>query len=942
MSPLVIKGPKICYQLAMLLAMTIGSLHCLAQGGSISGRILDAKSHEPLSFANVFLNNTTIGSVSNTNGEFILRNINQNGTYELVISFVGYESLKIKLTLSKDDINIGDLEMKQSELELDALEVKGSRDKQWEKKFKKFTKIFLGDDKASEACTILNPWVIDFPDVKGLNKFKAIADSSIEIENKALGYKISFYLSDFQSDGKGYVIVGNAHFNELKTNEENERIKWESNRQLSYMRSRHHLFKAIIDHRIRSEGFFLYTDQPGFERYNLRTPYFNEELEKSVMPFDTANMVTPLQKDVYRILLKGRLEAHYHRERALIRTYRDIAYPVSWITANRGFILVNKDGYELNPEEVTISGAMSTDRVARMLPMNYRPNWIPQVDLEISLGHLQENIYTHTDKPYYYPGEAMWFKGYINYGTPLWRDSLSRTLYVEFISSQKKIILSKTIKIDSGLFHGNFILPDSLTSGDYYLRSYTNFNRNLGDSSLYSKTIPILSITEKVKSIQLEPRESNDNGFEIISSKVNYKPREKITLTIKLKNDEDRPMASNLSVSITDVAQVAPVQCSATILEGFPLKEFNSKSNAYTLPYPIEQGISFSGRFLNKEDKPSKALLTVLQLNPRNALLTQSNENGIFSVGGFDFYDTANFSIQATNQKGQVYGRVELVQRQVPFSTLNQNVHNLEIVNAGTVQRLISEYEAPGDSRLLEEVVIKAQKIIDDKNFRTYGRSDYVISGKDINSAYGNLLYTLPGKFPGLIVRQASDQGGGVRWVVYSSRPSSIGRFGSGEVLVTINDVPVSGNGPGSYPADILATIDPSTVESIGFTSRINVLYGSQGQGGVLSIYTKTGPADHKAISAKNYQIIKVIGFAKSGKFRSPDYDDQKTDSSKADYRSTLYWNPIVKTSANAGTATISFFASDLTGRYRVEIEGVTSDGKPVRTEQYISVENDK
>jgi hypothetical protein len=44
----------------------------------------------------------------------------------------------------------------------------------------------------------------------------------------------------------------------------------------------------------------------------------------------------------------------------------------------------------------------------------------------------------------------------------------------------------------------------------------------------------------------------------------------------------------------------------------------------------------------------------------------------------------------------------------------------------------------------------------------------------------------------------------------------------------------------------------------------------------------------------------------------------------KDDYHSTLYWNPNVSTNPDTGTATLSFFAADLPGEYRIVMEGVT------------------
>ena len=50
----------------------------------------------------------------------------------------------------------------------------------------------------------------------------------------------------------------------------------------------------------------------------------------------------------------------------------------------------------------------------------------------------------------------------------------------------------------------------------------------------------------------------------------------------------------------------------------------------------------------------------------------------------------------------------------------------------------------------------------------------------------------------------------------------------------------------------------------------------------------------------------------------------------KNDFRSTIYWNPIVRTDST-GVAQVSFFNSDETGNVQIVVEGITADGKLCR-----------
>ena len=249
-------------------------------------------------------------------------------------------------------------------------------------------------------------------------------------------------------------------------------------------------------------------------------------------------------------------------------------------------------------------------------------------------------------------------------------------------------------------------------------------------------------------------------------------------------------------------------------------------------------------------------------------------------------------------------------------------------------QRILSDYEAPKGTRLLQEVEIKSTKIeeqhkADYRVKRPYGKPDYVLKAKDINAAYGNLLLTLPGKIPGLVVREVNNDGEGTKWVVYIQRQMSVAF--PAEVLVMINNAIVSGS-----PASILGAIDPNTVESIEVKLGMNVLYGSVGGNGIVAVYTKNGVEGTG--KSKTISLVKVPGYARPRKFSSPDYSISWTDTSKIDYRSTIYWNPNVVTDSKTGTATISFFAADLPGKYRVVAEGVLENGEPIRCIYFVEV----
>jgi TonB-dependent Receptor Plug Domain len=511
---------------------------------------------------------------------------------------------------------------------------------------------------------------------------------------------------------------------------------------------------------------------------------------------------------------------------------------------------------------------------------------------------------------------------------------LSKVVYVELINPQKRINQSKMVRIDSGFFHNNFILPDTLTSGTYYLRAYTSLNRNFGDSNLYVKPIPVLSITDKVDPGQGKSTLVQSNLLSIATDKASYGTREKILLTLKTTDEDGNSQSANLSVSVTDAGQVVPVEEPYGIMESFPLRK-QDRQLSTEFKYPMDNGISFTGRFFNDKEKPEKATLSIMQWNPRNMMFAETDEDGIFTQTGLSFYNSMKFSVKSDKAKDKPYGNIKLQDREIPLIHFgNEKIFPLNILKTQSPQRIISEYEVSKEVRMLDNVIVKGEKIAEPQNTSTYGRPDVVIKTEDIKLQYDNLLNSLVGipgvevnaGFPGsIIIRRASGLS------IYNANNPTERNSGP---LVTIDDVPIAGKA-----ADILATINVKTVARVEITKRINVLYGSTAGGGVVAVYTKNGTGYNESEKTPNFQSISVKGYSRSRDFKSPVYEDSSRETS-ADFRSTLYWNPKVVTDEK-GEASVFFYSSDLSGRYRIVVEGVTRSNQPVRSEYFITIKNE-
>ena len=228
---------------------------------------------------------------------------------------------------------------------------------------------------------------------------------------------------------------------------------------------------------------------------NMRSDIFANELGKSVVPYKAEPLVTPTSPPgTYILNLKGRIEIHYQKGFSQANTYKDAPYPISWLEVNKGQVKVKENGMVLNSEDLVFSGDMDRKRISNLLPLDYNAEKaILLQDLAKTAKNYQEKVYLHTDKPYYYAGDQLFFNGYFSYGNPYLRDELSKVLHVEVITPNRDLIIEKKYPVRDGIVVGDFYLPDTLSGEKYFLRAYTNWMRNYGPNQYFLQALPILN-----------------------------------------------------------------------------------------------------------------------------------------------------------------------------------------------------------------------------------------------------------------------------------------------------------------------------------------------------------------------------------------------------------------------------------------------------------------
>ncbi|MBX2922398.1 MAG: carboxypeptidase-like regulatory domain-containing protein [Chitinophagaceae bacterium] len=341
----------------------------LAQGTfRVAGKVIDAVTQQPLQGASVFCQNTTIGTVSNAEGNFHLT-LN-NGGYDLAVSFMGMETQSIRISDNMPEVSSLVIEMKAKEKSLEEVAIVATTEVRngWEKYGGFLKDNFIGKTANSKECTIDNPEVLRFFYSKKKNRLKVITDSILVIRNKALGYVIKYQLDSFvheYNDGKT-LYTGFPFYEEMEGSVE-EKMTWKEHRLKAYNGSVLQFMRAYRDSTLRKDG------------YKIEMIDDNTNKSKPVMnPYDTTYYdMTDYPK--IGLFFPGKLRVVYSEEKPdpayLTVSKLPLSTPlqISILDLADG-IVIEENGFYFDQKDVLTLGYWAWEKMADFLPYNYYPN----------------------------------------------------------------------------------------------------------------------------------------------------------------------------------------------------------------------------------------------------------------------------------------------------------------------------------------------------------------------------------------------------------------------------------------------------------------------------------------------------------------------------------------------------------------------------------------
>ncbi|MCY7349203.1 MAG: TonB-dependent receptor plug domain-containing protein [Cytophagaceae bacterium] len=453
--------------------------------------------------------------------------------------------------------------------------------------------------------------------------------------------------------------------------------------------------------------------------------------------------------------------------------------------------------------------------------------------------------------------------------------------------------------------------------------------------------------------------------------KTGYKPREAVTLDLRVSDAEEKPVAGHFSLPATDAGQVLAEPGARALLShlllSLDLRGYVEQPGHYFDPtnadaalhldhllltqgwrrfvwnevlsdsltetnsrFLVEQGLAVTGTVRRPNGKPfeKKVGLTMIATakNKPLAFLTgEADAEGRFGFYDLDYTDSTTVLVQAIAGKGNRDGVIRFTPVPVPtvsvirlpFDPLPLGPQALAGHQKRTKEWLDIERQLRlSNATMLKGMTARAKKVDPFEGRQMYGQPNTSIK-LDQNNLVGamSILDVIRGRVAGVNV-----SGSFPNYSVTIRGISSIN--GSSEPLFLIDGMPTDLQG--------ILSISVNDVEQIDILKGAEAtIFGSRGSNGAIAILTKRGNSNYDYSQQKNPGIenLNLAGFAPVREFYAPRYDQPRPEHIRPDYRPTLHWAASVQTGAG-GKATVRFFASDAPATVRVDVQGAKPTGE--------------
>ena len=638
--------------------------------------------------------------------------------------------------------------------------------------------------------------------------------------------------------------------------------------------------------------------------------------------------------------LKGTMKQYRHEKYALNLWLFDEYFPVE-------AEFMTKQEYKA--EQKAPSPMVSPDDIDRYLNEQQIPELSEDIQQKLKMTHLrhqddikisygqsdsyyknlaQERIYLQTDKPYYAAGDTVWLRAHLMDVATNVPVSRSRFVYVEMHDQQADTLMQRMMirSDEDGVFANALLLPKDLKGGVYTLVAYTQWMRNFPAEQFCYQPLTVVG-GQRVRGHRIPTEQLEKHDAKVTVSGTAATKRSPMTLDIDIRNQDGRPLQGVYALSVTDYSVVKPDSLFGDIRQSLLRQQYNFRPdspNSITYPYQEEQLIT--GRV--------KGTLKANIKNPH--LLVVNGETG--QRWEFELGDSTRFALAVDNPEGSTF-LLEGTRRSGRTTYVELQIDSL------TFPKLTLPRYSLTESHDLSAFQTQAQ------TQQMYSRAEYIELpevtkvGKKPKTQKANLMNLeaprgIPEGDPKLeraVSMQQLLTSLGMR-VYYDGIDGYITTPDNAGVMLFVDNIREEDH---SYVLSLIPT-DIKSIEYFTPNGAVNGFFGVRPPSfsgkvpGVLFIFLKDGSEVVRASLSHPLSMATVqqLGYRRPVEFYSPQYSDKKS-STRPDRRTTLYWNPKVKTDAD-GKARVAFYASDVSKCYLITLEGVSYDGTVVHYQKVV------
>jgi len=570
-------------------------------------------------------------------------------------------------------------------------------------------------------------------------------------------------------------------------------------------------------------------------------------------------------------------------------------------------------------------------------------------------AYSREIVFVHPDRQVFVSGETIRFSARLIDLNRQTDQRQSSVLYLQIAGPDGSELLTVRSDIEeNGVSYGCIILPDTLTTGLYYLTAYTNCMRNYDPRWLWSSPLILVDRHDrKIDSLAFlnaasrpgdqkisfpeRGSEGSNADLKIATDKELFGKREKVRVSLSLTGLENISSYADISFSVSELASSRFLQNEIPDIQSF----INSRKYAQLYPEKFmtgnepcrymreDEGYILSGTVNEKSSDRFIKNVCVLLSTPdtvANLKYSFTDTTGRFYFLLDRWYNNKELVLQTkddTSYKGNTEIRIDdrsVVKQEVPtvrltlddsLRTFLSNYLTINLINSSFRKNYRSDEKPESNTRV-------------NSGHDFFGKPDLVIYPSDyidlpdFNEILENLIP---------YVRFRADKNGDYTVQLPSNETHM---YLSGEnALVLVNNVPL-------FEYEMLNDLNSREIEKIVLCLRM-MMYGDMQISGIISVFANEDFLPSLAKENKVIQISNDVVKRNKGHILQ-DYKESNSPGTKIpDFRQTLYWDPDLR--INGDSLEIEFYTSDLKAAYEIKAQGLTGDGKPVYAAKVINIQ---